>query len=149
MTGDNPDRVSVVFGCQAETVFIAAELYGGPHQQITRKPAVRTVNSKEIVIEYDSEDASLYYKYMNRFRLRDSGKIAYHERVTVYDRPTYSLAGTVDQRAMLHRLLTAEEQRRFSRPSSYQVPKRSIAANTDLSPGPLAGNGLSGKPPAK
>lgn len=134
LAGDNPDRVSVVFGRQGQIVFVAAELYGGPHQRIARKPRVRTASSREVVIEYESEDVALYYVYTNRFTLRGSGQIAYQEYVSVFDRTTHNLTGAVSQRATLRRLLTTEELRRFSRPSLYQVPKRSITAKTDLAP---------------
>ena len=135
LTGKNPGRISVIFSRPGETVFIADEVYSGPHQRILGKPRVRTANPQEVVIEYESEDAELYYVYTNRFVLRESGTIAYQERVDVYDRTTHNLAGTVNQSATLRRLLTAEEQRRFSRPSPDQVPKGAIAASTNLEPG--------------
>jgi hypothetical protein len=84
---------------------------------------VRTANPREVVIAHESEDAELYYVYTDRFTLSDWGKIGYREPVDVYDRTTHNLAATVNQSATLRRLLTAEEQRRFSRPSPYQVPK--------------------------
>ena len=141
LTGKNPARISVIFGRRGEAVFIADELYSGPLQRIVGRPRVRTANPREVAIEYESKDAELYYVYTNRFVLRESGTIAYQERVDVYDRSTHNLAGTVNQRATLRRLVTADEQRRFSRPSPDQVPKRAIAAATDLEPGLLNRDG--------
>jgi hypothetical protein len=137
LTGKSPDRISVIFVRQGETVFIADELYSGPHQRILGKPRVRTANPREVVIEYESEDAELHYVYTNRFVLRESGTIAYQERVDVSDRRTHNLVGAVNQRATLSRLVTAAERRRFARPSPDQVPKGAISANTELEPGVL------------
>lgn len=137
LTGKNPDRVSVVFLRQDDTVFIADELYSWPHQRITGKPRVRTANPKEVVIEYESEDARLYYVYTNRFTLRDSGTIAYQETVDVYDRSTENLVGNVYQRSTLKRLRTADEQRRFARPSADELSRSAIAAPTKLAPSML------------
>lgn len=130
LTGETPDRASVIFGRQGDTVFIAAELYSSPNQRILGKPRVRVLGPQEANVQYESEDSELYYAYTCHFTLLDSGRIAYRNRVEVYDRHTRDLVGTVKQRAMLRRLLTANDQLRFARPSRHEVPQREISAST-------------------
>jgi hypothetical protein len=133
LSGKNPDRVSIIFGRSADTVFITSELYSSPNQRLLGEPVARVANPGEALIEYESEDAELHYGYTHSFGLLASGRIAYRERVFVYERRTNHLVGFVEQRATLKRLLTADEQILFARPSLDQVPWREVSSSRDFS----------------
>jgi hypothetical protein len=133
LTGETPDRASIIFGRQDDTVFIAAKLYGPPNQRIQGKPRVRVLSAEEAIVQYSSEDRELLYEYTCRFTLVNSSRLLYRNTVDVYDRNTGSLVGTVKQHAILRRLLTAADQRRFARPSLDEVPQREIAVGVQFS----------------
>lgn len=133
LSGKNPDRVSIVFGRSGDTVFIGSELYSSPNQRLLGGPTARIASPGEALIEYESEDAELHYGYTHSFALLASGRIAYRERVYVYERRTNHLVGFVEQRAMLRRLLTADEQILFARPSLDEVPWREVSSSRDFS----------------
>jgi hypothetical protein len=110
------DRISVTFGREGDTVFIASELYAGPGQHIVGRPRARMPSPTEALITYDGRDHDLDYVYLHQFRLLRSGKIAYSQKVDIYERRTHSLVGRATQHAMLQQLTTIEERRKFSRP---------------------------------
>jgi len=57
MTGESPDRASIVFGHRGDTVLIATELYAGAGQRLIGRPSARISNPREAVIQYRSEDS--------------------------------------------------------------------------------------------
>jgi len=132
LTGENPDRASIIFGRQGDTVFIAGDLYSSPSQQILGKPKVRVLRPAEAVVHYESEDNELRYEYTCRFMLVDSSRMVYRNAVEVYHLQTRKLVGKVTQRAILRRLLTAEERRPFARPSRHEIPQREISASASF-----------------
>jgi hypothetical protein len=133
LTGANPDRASIVFGRAGDTVFIASELYSSPTQRLIGRPSARISNPREAVIHYWSEDSELEYKYECHFRLLESGRMSFRNRVFVYGRRRRKLVGTVRQEGMLTRLLTLDEQRAFARPSHHEVPKSEILTRKNFS----------------
>jgi hypothetical protein len=133
MTGENPDRASVVFGHTGDTVLIATELYAGAGQRLIGRPSARISNPREAVIHYRSEDSELEYEYDSHFRLIESGRISFRNRVIVYSRRSRERVGTVEQQGMLSRLLTMDEQWAFARPSSHEVPKSEILTRKNFS----------------
>lgn len=132
LTGENPDRASIIFGRRGDTVFIAGELYSSPSQRIPGRPKARVLSPVEAIVHYEADDAELHYDYTCRFTLVDSSRMVYRNAVEVYDRHSGNLIGTVKQRATLRRLLTTEEQRRFARPSRHQLPQKEISASTSF-----------------
>jgi hypothetical protein len=134
LTGENPSRVSVMFGRSGDAIFVASELYSSPRQHILSRPRARMVSPQEALITYTSEDRQLVYKCSHTFLLRNNGEIQYRSRIDVYSRPGRTLVGTVTQRASLRRLLTIKQRRAFARPSPSQIPRSSIAAVQDFSP---------------
>jgi hypothetical protein len=132
LTGSNPDRASIVFGRAGDTVFIASELYSSPTQRLIGRPSARISNPREAVIKYRSADSELEYKYECHFRLLESGRMRFRNRVVVYGRRR-ELVGTVKQEGMLSRLLTLDEQRAFARPSLHEVPKSEILTRKNFS----------------
>jgi hypothetical protein len=86
LTGENPDRASIVFGRAGDTVFIASELYNSPTQRLIGRPSARISNPREAVIQYRSEDSELEYKYECHFRLLESSKMTFRNRGLVYRR---------------------------------------------------------------
>jgi len=133
LTGETPDRASIIFGRQDDTVFIAAKLYGPPNQRIQGKPEVRVLSPEEAIVRYSSADRELLYEYTCRLTLVNSSRLLYRNTVDVYERDSGSLVGSVKQHAILRRLLTAADQRRFARPSPDEVPQREIAAGVQFS----------------
>jgi hypothetical protein len=133
LTGKNPDRASIVFGRTGDTVFIASELYGSPTQRLLGRPSARISNPREAVIQYRSEDSELEYRYECHFRLLESGRMSFRNRVFVYGRRSCKRVGTVKQEGMLSRLLTLDEQRTFARPSHHEVPKSEILTRKNFS----------------
>jgi hypothetical protein len=133
--GVGPDRVSVIFGRRGDAVFFASELYSPSGQKIIGKPRVRILNPRETMIEYSSEDAEVQYVYSHRFRLLASGRMAYRQSVELYDRQTRGLLGTATQHALLHRLVTDDEKRLFSQPSSDDIHRGTIETTKNFLPG--------------
>lgn len=132
LTGENPDRASIIFGRRGDTVFITGELYGATSQRILGKPRAHVVSPVEATVQYESEDAELRYDHTCRFTLIDASRIVYRNAVEVYDRDSGNLIGTVKQRAILRRLLRVEDQLRFARPSRHEVPQTGISASTSF-----------------
>ncbi|HXZ87501.1 MAG TPA: hypothetical protein VEF07_02945 [Candidatus Binataceae bacterium] len=132
LTGENPDRASIIFGRQGDTVFIAGELYSSPSQRILGRPRASVLSPVEAIVHYEADDAELHYNYTCRFTLVDSSRIVYRNAVEVYNRRSGNLIGTVKQRAILRRLLTTEQQRRFARPSRHELPQKEISASTSF-----------------
>jgi len=132
LTGANPDHASIIFGRAGDTVFIASELYSSPTQRLIGRPSARISNPREAVIQYRSADSELEYKYECHFRLLESGKMSFRNRVVIYDRRRKPV-GTVKQEGMLIRLLTLDEQRAFARPSLHEVPKSEILTRKSFS----------------
>jgi hypothetical protein len=116
-----PDHVSVVFGRHGGTVFFASELYTPSDQRILDKATATIVDRREIFVTYKGEDENLDYIYFHRFKLLNSGKMAYRETVECYDRRTHGFVGIAGQDATLHRLTTALEQRAFAQPSPRDI----------------------------
>jgi hypothetical protein len=133
MTGESPDRASIVFGCTGDTVLIATELYTGARQRLIGRPSARISNPREAVIQYRSEDSELEYENESHFRLLESGRMSFRNRVIVYSRRSREPVGTVKQQGMLSRLLTLDEQRAFARPSRHEVPKSEILTRKNFS----------------
>jgi hypothetical protein len=77
----------------------------------------------QALIEYEARDPQLDYVYLHRFKLLRSGKIAYTVKVDMYERRTHSWVGVATQHALLERLTTSEEKRKFARPSPFEVSK--------------------------
>jgi hypothetical protein len=98
----------------------------------------------QALIEYEATDPGLHYVYLHRFKLLPSGKIAYAEKVDMYERRTQSWVGTAAQRALLQRLTTSDQRRRFARPSPFEVSKGEVSAGKSfafkgpLDPGPAS-----------
>lgn len=85
-------------------------------------------DSAEALIEYEAKDPELYYVYLHRFKLLGSGKIAYTEKVDIYERHTHSWVGRATQHALLEQLTTLDERRKFARPSPFEVSKGEVSA---------------------
>jgi hypothetical protein len=132
LTGENPDRASIIFGRQGNTVFVTGTLYSSPNQRILGRPRAHVLSPVEAIVHYESDDAELHYDYTCRFTLVDSSRMVYRNAVEVYDRRSGTLIGTVKQRATLKRLLTIEERRRFARPSRHELPQKDISASTSF-----------------
>jgi len=133
LIGTSPDRVSVVFGRQGDTVFMASELYSSPNQKIVRRPNARIAGPRVAIVEYESADNDLYYICSHRFRLKDASSINYRSTVEVYDLNSHRLVGIVTERAMLKRLLTPVAQLPFARPARNQIPRAEISARSGSS----------------
>jgi hypothetical protein len=118
---ESPDHVSVVFGRRGGIVFFVSELYTPSNQHILDKPRATIIDRQEVLVTYKGEDENLDYIYFHRFKLLNSGKIAYSETVECYDRRTHSFVGTARLDATLHRLTTALEERAFAQPSSRDI----------------------------
>jgi len=131
--GLSRDDHGASFGRAGDTVFIASELYSSPTQRLIGRPSARISNPREAVIQYRSEDIELEYKYECHFRLLESGKMSFRNRVVVAGKRSRKLVGTVKQEGMLIRLLTSDEQRAFARPSRHEVPKSEILTRKNFS----------------
>ena len=135
LVAKGPDRISVTFGREGETVFLASELYTAPNQKVIGRPRAWMSDSTEALIEYEARDPKLYYVYKHRFKLLGSGKIAYSENVNIYDRRSRSLVGIATQHASLKPLTTSDQRRKFARPSPFEVSKgEALADRTFASP---------------
>lgn len=134
LIGKSPDRVSVIFGRDGNTIFMTGELYSSPQQKFAHRPAARVVRARTAIVEYQSSDRELYYSYRHRFELNGPDTISYRSRVDVYDRSSRTLVGIVNGRATLKRLRTPREQREFARPSRLEVPRADIWATAELGP---------------
>jgi len=128
LIGTSPDRVSVVFGRQGDTVFMASELYSSPKQKIVQGPKARVVDARLAIVEYESEDSDLYYICRHHFRLNGAFSISYRTTIDVYDRNSHGLMGIVTERATLKRLRTPREQLEFAKPGRNQIPRAEISA---------------------
>ena len=128
LIGTSPDRVSVVFGRQGDTVFMASELYSSPKQKIVQGPRTRVVSGRLAIVEYESTDSDVYYICSHRFRLNSAFSISYQTTINVYDRNSHRLMGVVSERAALKRLLTPRQQLEFARPGRNQIPRAEISA---------------------
>ena len=136
LVAKGPDRISVTFGREADTIFVASELYTAPDQRIIRRPRARMSDSKEALIEYEARDAELYYVYKHRFKLLGSGKIAYSENVDIYARRSHNWVGSAKQHALLKQLTTPDQRRRFARPSPFEISSgEALADKSFASPG--------------
>jgi hypothetical protein len=136
LMGVGPDRVSIIFGRRGDTVFLATELYSPSGQRIIGKPRVRILNPRASIIQYESEDDEVIYTYSHRFRLLDSGRIAYRQRVDLFDRKTRRYIGASSQHATLRRLFTADEERMFSQPASGDIHRGSVETTENFTPRP-------------
>lgn len=128
LTADDSDHVGVVFGRRAGKVFFASDLYSPKDQHILGTPRARMASSKEAVIEYESEDDEIDYRYSHRFRLLDSGRMSYQETVYLYEREEHHLLGIAEHHSLLKRLTTVNEWRFFSRPAPGDVREGEISA---------------------
>jgi len=128
LIGTSPDRVSVIFGRQGDTVFMASELYSSPKQKIVKGPKARVVSGRLAIVEYESADSDVYYICSHRFHLNSAFSISYQTTVNVYDRNSHRLMGVVTERATLKRLLTPRQQLEFARPGRNQIPRAEISA---------------------
>ena len=128
LVGTSPDRVSVIFGRQGNTVFMMSELYTSPNQKIVHQPKARMVAARIAIIEYESEDKGLYYICRDRFQLKDLSSMSYQGTIDVYDLNSHRVMGIVAQSANLKRLLTAGEQLQFARPGPNRVPRVNVSA---------------------
>lgn len=133
LVGNSPDRISVIFGRQGDTVFITGELYTSSWQRIARRPKARMVNARLAIIEYELADKTLYYSCRDMFRLKSASTISYRGIIDVRDLNSGTLLGVVTQTAVLKRLLTAREQLQFARPGPKQIPRASVVAAEQVS----------------
>jgi hypothetical protein len=76
---ESPGHVSVVFGRRGETVFFASKLYTPSDQKILHKPTATIIDRRKVFVTYRGEDKKLDYIYFHRFKLLNSGKMAYNE----------------------------------------------------------------------
>ncbi len=132
LVAKGPDRISVTFGRQGDSVFIASELYTGPHQRIAGTPRASMSSPAQAVVTYKASDDQLDYVYLHRFKLLRSGKIAYSQKVDIYDRRNGKLVGRATQHAVLKRLTTPQEWVEFSRPAPFEVSRGEVSAARNL-----------------
>jgi hypothetical protein len=97
-----------------------------------RKPLVKMVGAREALIEYESEDDEVNYKYSHRFRLLNSGRIAYDETVRLYERHGHHFLETAEQHSLLMRLTNIEEWHSFVRPAPDDVREGEISTSKQL-----------------
>ncbi len=136
LVAKGPDRISVTFGREGDTVFVASELYSAPNQQIIGRPRAWMSDSTEALIEYEARDPELHYVYKHRFKLLGSGKIAYSENVNIYERRSHNWVGIATQHALLKQLTTSDQRRKFARPSPFEVSKgEALAGKSFAFPG--------------
>jgi hypothetical protein len=134
LIGTSPDRVSVVFGRQGDTVFMASKLYAAPNQRIVLAAKARILGPRVAVITYESEDHDLYYVCRHSFQLMDVSAIRYEATFDIYDIDSRKLMGIVTQNAILKRLRTVAELVRFARPARNEVPRAEISAREQFAP---------------
>jgi hypothetical protein len=132
LVAKGPDRISVTFGRQGDSVFIASELYTGPHQRIAGKPRASMSSPAQAVVTYTASDDQLDYVYLHRFKLLRSGNLAYSQKVDIYDRRNGKLVGRATQHAVLKRLTTPQEWVNFSRPAPFEVSRGEVSAARNL-----------------
>ena len=132
LIGKNPDRVSVIFGRAGGTIFVASDLYTSPQQKIVRRPTVRVVRTRRVIVEYKSTDNRFYYFCSHHFQLDSASIISYDSKIDVYDRSSRTLVGIVTEHATLKRLRSPREQLEFARPSPLEVPRAGIWATAKL-----------------
>jgi hypothetical protein len=128
LVGNSPDRVSVIFGRQRDTVFMTGKLYAPPGQRIAQRPKAKIVDTRITVIEYELADKALYYSCRDTFRLESPSIMSYRGIIDVRDLNSRRLLGVVTQIAVLKRLLTEREQLQFARPARNQIPRASVVA---------------------
>jgi hypothetical protein len=134
LTGNSPDRVSVIFGRRGGTIFMFSKLYSSPQQRIVHHPTARMLSPRVASVEYESADKGFDYICKHTFRLKDTSSISYQATINIYDLNSHKLMGIVTETAALKRLLTAREQLRFARPGKNQIPRAQVSAREHYSP---------------
>ena len=132
LTGERSRHVGVVFGRRDNQVFFASELYSPAGQHTIQKPLVKMVGAREVLIDYESEDDEVYYEYSHRFRLLNSGRIAYDETVRLYERHRYHFLEAAEQHSLLMRITKIKKWRSFVRPAPGDVREGEISASRQL-----------------
>ena len=132
LIGEDSGHVGVVFGRRGEQVFFASKLYTPAGQHMIGKPLVRMAGPREALVEYQSEDDQVEYQYSHRFRLLNSGKIAYKETVRLYERQGHHFLGVAEQHSLLRRFTNIEEWRSVVRPGPDDVREGDISAEMQL-----------------
>jgi hypothetical protein len=132
LTGSGPDRLSVVFGRQGDTVFMSSELYSSPNQRIVQRPKARILSPRVATIEYESADPDFIYICHHTFRLNHESTINYQATIGIYRQNSRKLMGVVIQRATLRRFRTARDQLRFARPGRDLVPRAEVSARSEI-----------------
>jgi len=132
LTGESPRHVGVVFGRRDNQVFFASELYSPAGQHTIQKPLVKMVGAREVLIEYESEDDEVYYEYSHRFRLLNSGRMAYDETVRLYERHGYHFLEAAEEHSLLMRITKIKKWRSFVRPAPGDVREGEISASRRL-----------------
>jgi hypothetical protein len=128
LIGTSPDRISVIFGRQGDTVFMTSDLYTSPNQKIVHRPTARIVAARTVTIEYGSADKDLYYVCHDRFQLKTTTTMDYKGTIEVYDLNNGKLMSVVTQSAVLKQLPTAREQLHFARPGIGRIPRAEVSA---------------------
>jgi hypothetical protein len=131
-TGESPRHVGVVFGRRGARVFFVSELYSPAGQHVLRKPLVKMVGAREVLIEYESKDDEVDYEYSHRFRLLNSGRIAYDEAARLYERHGHHFLEAVEQHSVLMRITEIEQWRSFVRPAPGDVREGEISTSIGL-----------------
>jgi hypothetical protein len=131
-TGERTAHVGVVFGRRGDKVFFASELYSPAGQRMLRKPLIKMVGAREVLIEYESEDNGVNYEYSHRFRLLNSGRIAYDETVRLYERQGHHFLEMAEKHSLLMRITKIKEWRSFVQPAPDDVSEGEISASTKL-----------------
>jgi hypothetical protein len=101
-------------------------------KKILDRPTATIIDRRKVFVTYKGEDEKLDYIYFHRFKLLNSGKIAYNETVECYDRHSHISVGTAGQDATLHRLTTALEERAFAQPSSREILEGELSTSTKI-----------------
>lgn len=121
-------HIALVFGRQTDKVFFASQVFSPAGQRVLRKPRVRIVSPREVVIRYESEDWQIDYVYAHRFRLLDSSRMEYRETVYLYAGRGRRLFSVVERRALLKRLTTLSEWLFFARPAPGDIREGEVSA---------------------
>jgi hypothetical protein len=132
LAGESPSHVGVVFGRRGDRVFFASELYSPAGQRMIRKPLVKMAGARDALIEYESTDGKVEYEYSHRFRLLNSGRIAYEETVRFYEGHGNHLPEIAERHSLLTRITKIEEWRSFVRPAPGDVREGEVSASTKL-----------------
>jgi hypothetical protein len=132
--GIGPERVSVIFGLESDTVFMDSELYSSLRQRIVHGPTASIRGARLMLVEYESVDNDFDYTFRHRFRLNDATSVSYRATVDVYERGSHRLIGVVEEKATLKRLRTAREQLAFARPGHNLLPRAEVSAHGNSRP---------------